>query len=92
MKLKIDLREARNSYRKVDVRSRADLFFQVGKTIGGKKIPETVFDLIVAEINRYLDIGKDDVLYDLCCDNGSVTYELSRHVTRIIGMDFPEHL
>lgn len=92
MKNKTNWRKTWNSYRKVAVESRDDLFFQVGKTVEGKKIPDKVFNLIVDKIIRYLNIGKKDVLYDLCCGNGLVTYELSKHVAKVTGIDFSEHL
>lgn len=92
MNRKTDWEVAWNSYRKIDVRSRDDLFFQVGKTIGGKKIADDIFELIVNKITHYLNIGAGDVVYDLCCGNGLVTHELSRYAAKVVGIDFSTHL
>lgn len=80
------------SYRKVEARSEDDLFIQVGKTIDKKPIPKGMFDEMITSIRRRLALSTDDILLDLCCGNGLVTYELGPFVGSATAVDFSEHL
>jgi 2-polyprenyl-3-methyl-5-hydroxy-6-metoxy-1,4-benzoquinol methylase len=61
---------------------------QVGKTIGGKPITEEQTKLILSDIIEKLEIKPTDKVLDLCCGNGLLTKELSKHVDQIVGFDF----
>lgn len=75
-------------YRIVDIKDEQDLLYQVGRTVRGDVIDKHLFETIIAEIIKKLDLKKDDDLLDLCCGNGVITYELSKVVGSVIGVDF----
>lgn len=81
-----------DAYRRSDVISEDDLFVQVGKTINKQPIPDTVFKSMIERITRQLELTSSDHLLDICCGNGLVTKELSRHVRTVTAIDFAEHL
>ena len=72
--------------------SRDTLLEQVGRTINGKPVDQQEFDLSTLLAIEKLKLEKDDVLFEYCCGNGVVSYELSKHVRFLIGTDFTEHL
>ena len=76
------------SYRMIDIRSDDDLLFQVALTVNGKAISKEIFDTIIQSIKKGLDLNSSDILLDLCCGNGIITYELSKLVSKVIGIDF----
>ncbi|MEO8331741.1 MAG: methyltransferase domain-containing protein [Gallionella sp.] len=76
------------SYRILEVKSDADLRFQVGKSVGGKAISDAEFDALVQRIVDALDIKPHDHVLDLCCGNGVITRELANKCTAILGIDF----
>ena len=90
--LKIDWEQFWNEYRKGEVRSEEDLFFQVGRTIDKKPIPRRVHDLMVRRIREMLELAPTDHLLDLCCGNGLATFELAQYVGHVTGVDFAVHL
>jgi SAM-dependent methyltransferase len=80
------------SYRQKDAKTESDLFFQVGKTINKQPVEKKVFELMITEIHKSLSIRQDDVLLDLCCGNGLLTFELSSLVNKVYAVDFSENL
>lgn len=80
------------SYRNSGAVSEDDLFFQVGKTIGGKPIADEIFRRMIGEIRTALELGADDHLFDMCCGNGLITKELAGFVRKITAVDFARHL
>lgn len=89
---KVEWEDYWSTYRNIPVKQKEDLFYQVGKTIGGKPITEDTFALIVNTIVHNLELNKKDLVLDLCCGNGLITLELSKQVDRVIGIDFSQHL
>lgn len=79
-------------WRKKDVKSEEDLYFQVGKTIHSKPIGREVFDAMTRDIVDTLLLNDQDILVELCCGNGLCTYELKDSVKQIIAVDFSPHL
>lgn len=80
------------TYRSIEAKCDDDLFFQVGKTVDKKRISSEAFSLAVERIREKLYLQIDDVLLDLCCGNGLLTYELHTFVKQINGLDFTCHL
>jgi len=77
-------------YRLVDIASDRDLLFQVGKTVNGTVINKDHYELLVHDTVELLHLTSDDVVLDLCCGNGILTFELSKYVSKVIGIDFSE--
>jgi len=75
-------------YRLIEIRDAQDLLYQVAKTVAGKPISPERFNRVVESIISCLELGKGDCLIDLCCGNGVITYELSKYVEKIMGIDF----
>lgn len=65
-----------------------DYFRQVGKTVGGRPIPDGHLDLIAADISRALELGREDRLLDVCCGNGLVTQRCADRCLDVTGVDF----
>lgn len=80
------------NYRNIDPIKDDDLFFQVGKTINGKSISKYIFNKMIIDIKKELKLNKNDVLYELCCGNGLLSYPLSKYVCKVNAFDFTEHL
>lgn len=89
---KIDWEQFWNEYRKGNARTEEDLYFQVGRTIDKKPIPQHVHDLMVGRIRDMLELAPSDHLLDLCCGNGLATFELAPYVSHVTGVDFAVHL
>ena len=81
-----------STYRNADPLSEDTLFQQVGRTINGQPIPPQDFAATIAQIEAELDLGPEHVVFEYCCGNGLVSFELARRVRRVIGVDFMEHL
>ncbi len=79
-------------YRLVKINDENDLLFQVGKTVNQKPISKKEFNLYVQNIKNKLSLNGKDILLDLGCGNGIVTYELSNYVKQVIGIDFSNAL
>jgi cyclopropane fatty-acyl-phospholipid synthase-like methyltransferase len=65
---------------------------QVEKTVSGQPITSVQCDALISDIHKALDLSKDDFILDLCCGNGIITSEISRHCNGIIGIDFSKPL
>ncbi len=89
---KIDWERFWNEYRKGDVQTEDDLYFQVGRTIDKRPIPLHVHRLMVTRIREMLDLAPMDHLLDLCCGNGLMSFDLAQYVGHVTGVDFSAHL
>ena len=76
------------SFRSPPIESDDDLLRQVGTTISGKAISKEILSLIVSGIRQNLAPRPTDVLLDLCCGNGVLTFPLASSFKRTIGVDF----
>jgi hypothetical protein len=56
-------------------------------TVNGKTISQETFDIMCRTIRKALALNSSDVLLDLCCGNGVTTYQLSKSVDRVFGID-----
>lgn len=83
-------REFFQTYRTIEIRNDEDLLYQVGTTVGGKPISHEQFSCMVEGITKRLNLTPDDRLLDFCCGNGVITYELSRQVKNVVGIDGSE--
>jgi SAM-dependent methyltransferase len=81
-----------SSYRKIEVKSDADLFREVGKTVMGEPLSQDAFQISIALIVDGLDLSKQDLLLELGCGNGLVTRRLAPLVKQIRAVDFSERL
>ena len=79
-------------YRRRPVESDADLFVQVGRTVNGEPISEAEFQQDVQRVVDKLRLEPTDILFEHCCGNGLVSFELASRVRHVIGVDFTEHL
>jgi cyclopropane fatty-acyl-phospholipid synthase-like methyltransferase len=75
------------NYRLIDIKNDEDLLYQVGFTVKSKPISKNQFQIIIESINKELQMNEDDVLLDLCCGNGIITYSFSHLVKEIVGID-----
>jgi cyclopropane fatty-acyl-phospholipid synthase-like methyltransferase len=65
---------------------------QVGKTVGGVSISNQQFDAIIDDIDKHLNIRRDDIILDLCCGNGLLTREIAKKCKEVVAIDFSEPL
>lgn len=65
-----------------------DLFFEVGKTVGGEPISEAAFALSLRLVVSELELRKADRLLELCCGNGLMTLPLASIVEEVCAVDF----
>ncbi len=79
-------------WRNKEAANEEDLYFQVGLTVNQKPIEKVDFDEIYKSISDALALSSDDILAELCCGNGLITYELKDHVKQIYATDFAGHL
>jgi protein-L-isoaspartate O-methyltransferase len=89
---KVDWQDFWETYRKTDVQSERDLFFQVGKTVNQQPIPQASFKLSLELVARDLELSVDDKLVELCCGNGLMTLPLASLVNEVYAVDFASHL
>jgi SAM-dependent methyltransferase len=68
------------------------LFEQVGRTVNGRPVPRAELDLSVRFMRESLALAAEDVLFEYCCGNGLISYELASEVRQVIAVDFSEHL
>jgi len=79
-----------HNYRLININTDEDLLYQTGWTVARKSISKEIFEKEVMRIKSQLKLEETDLLLDLCCGNGVLTYELSKYVKKIIGVDFSE--
>lgn len=75
------------TYRLLEVNNDSDLLYQVGASVNGKPISAVQFAAMVKDIEAKLGLKQDDVVIDLCCGNGVLTFEIAKHVQCVIGID-----
>ena len=75
------------TYRIIEIKDDDDLLFQVGTTVGGKPVSRLQHQEIVRDIINGLVLEKDDIVLDLCCGNGVITYDVAKYVNKVIGVD-----
>ena len=83
----MEWRDFFQTYRLVDVSNDSDLLYQVGASVNGKPISTVQFTAMINDIETKLELKQDDVVIDLCCGNGVLTFEIAKHVQRVIGID-----
>ena len=92
MHQKIDWQSFWNSYRTIEAQQEADLFFQVGKTVNKLPISYDIFTKMVENIVQSLKLTKKDILLELCCGNGLLTYPLSNFSRFVYAFDFAKQM
>lgn len=80
------------NYRNKVAESESELFIQVGRTVGGQPISREEFQRGVQHVVDTLKLEPDDVVFEYCCGNGLVTFEIAPLVKRVIGIDFTDHM
>ncbi len=65
-----------------------DFFAQVERTVGGKPVPAEQISLLVEAVSAGLQLGRGDILLDLCCGNGMVTRALAARCRAVTGIDY----
>jgi ubiquinone/menaquinone biosynthesis C-methylase UbiE len=65
---------------------------QVGRTLNKVPISGELFKKLLKKIEENLEIGREDVVLDLCCGNGLITNYLAPKCKFIVGVDFTEKL
>jgi len=65
---------------------------QVGKTYMGEVIPKSEFKILIHSIIDALSITKKDLLLDLGCANGLISYEISKYAKEVVGFDINQEL
>ena len=61
---------------------------QVGKTVQGQPISSEQLNQLISEVVQKLNLEADDVVLDLCCGNGLITYAVAEKCQSIVGVDF----
>lgn len=80
------------NYRNKVAETEAELFTQVGRTVGGQPISREEFQRGVQHVIATLELETDDVVFEYCCGNGLVTFEIAPLVKRVSATDFTDHL
>jgi len=80
------------AYRRRDVTSDADLFYEVGRTENGVPMTPERFERVIERVRFGLELDSGDDVYEVCCGNGLVTRAISPMVRSIVAVDFAEHL
>jgi cyclopropane fatty-acyl-phospholipid synthase-like methyltransferase len=75
------------NYRIIKITNDDDLLYQVGLTVNGKPISSEQFSTIITDTQVVLQLNKSDKLLDVCCGNGIITFELSKLVEIVKGID-----
>jgi SAM-dependent methyltransferase len=75
------------TYRIIEIKDDKDLLFQVGTTVNGKPVSDLQHQAIINDIINGLILANDDIVLDLCCGNGVITYEIAQCVNKVIGID-----
>lgn len=65
---------------------------QVGKTVGGRPVPDEQVARIVALVTTTLELGPGDRVLDVCCGNGLITRQVAGGVASVLGVDYSPFL
>ena len=76
------------NYRIKKIESDKDLLYQVGKTVRGVSVSDKIFQTLIKDIQKKLELNRNDHLLDLCCGNGVLTKALSIYTYKVTGVDF----
>ncbi|KTD33987.1 class I SAM-dependent methyltransferase [Legionella israelensis] len=69
-----------------------DFWGQVKRTVNGKPISEEQIKMIVQAVTTGLKLQTEDILLDLCCGNGALSFLLFESCKGGTGVDFSEYL
>ena len=69
-----------------------DFWGQVRRTVNGVPVSQEQIDMIVNAVVSGLELGKEDILLDLCCGNGALSTLLFKYCNGGLGVDFSEYL
>lgn len=89
---KVNWQKFWNGYRNEEATTEDELLFQVGRTIDRKPISRDAYQLMIERTSQLLELQPEDLLLELCCGNGLVTFDLAERVRKINAVDFAEHL
>lgn len=92
MQQDLDWKSFWKKYRDVDAIQEGDLFFQVGKTINKLPVANEVLTQMIEDIVQSLCLNKNDILLELCCGNGLLTFLLSDFSKSVYAFDFTEQM
>lgn len=81
-----------NEYRNVETEQESDLFFQVGKTINKIPVTDVIFTMMIEDIVKSLNLTRNDILLELCCGNGLLTFPLSNFSKLVYAFDFTKQM
>lgn len=69
-----------------------DFWGQVKRTVNGKPVPQEQIDMIVTAVCDGLELGRHDILLDLCCGNGALTTYFFQRCAGGVGVDYSDYL
>lgn len=69
-----------------------DFFAQVKRTVNGKPVPQEQINMIVDSIVSGLQLGSNDVMFDLGCGNGALSMLMFSSMKKYHGVDFSDFL
>ena len=69
-----------------------DFVKQVGKTVEGQPISNEQLNQLITDVVQKLDLKDNDVVLDLCCGNGLITFAVAQKCQSIVGVDFSKPL
>lgn len=72
--------------------TRNNFLWQVGKTVNGKEVSKEQIRLIIETITKRLQFNKHDIALDVGCGNGLLTKEISKYVSKIVGLELTPEL
>jgi cyclopropane fatty-acyl-phospholipid synthase-like methyltransferase len=72
--------------------SEADLFQQVGRTVGGVPTGEKDLETTAGAILAALRLTGNEVVLDLCCGNGLISRRIAPHCRKLIALDYSKPL
>ncbi len=67
--------------------SEDDFFAQIKRTVGGQRISEEQFQIILNDIKEALEFNSQDVLLDLCCGNAHLSSHFFELISIYTGVD-----
>lgn len=80
------------NYNVIEPASEDDLYIQVGKTANRAPVSKEILAGSVYDVLEKLELSSSDILLEMCCGNGLITYPLSQTVKQIYAFDFTETL
>lgn len=80
------------NYNTIEPEKEDDLYIQVGKTSNRMPVSKDILENSVKDIIQKLDLESSDILLEMCCGNGLVTYPISVVVKKVYAFDFTEGL